>query len=503
MRPLRRLVPWTFALLGSTGCTGGVPEGPTLTAAVQADITGVYPDLRNESYSFAVNANVFEGLTALGHDLRPQPALADRWESPDEQTWLFHLRPGARFSDGRLVRAADVVASIRYAMTSHATRMLLAPVENVEAVADDLVRVRTRSPCPVLLAHMAFAFVLPEAGLREDAAAQVGTGAFKVESWLRGRELVLVRNPHFRGPAPAFGRARFVVTPDPEERMRALRRGEADVIDNVPTNQIAVLRGTPGVRVVSRPSLRVLFLAMRVDELPFSKALVREAVDLALDRRELVRRALHGFGMPSAQLVPPTVLGYNADLKVAAPDRERARERLRAAGYPTGFSVRLDGPTNRYTAGPEIMAEVARQLREVGITVELNAKPKEEFFELVDSGQYQLLLYGWSCETIQAGEALDELIHSAPPGTPPNPEFFSDPQIDLLLDSANRSPLVSERSDLLGQALARVAVTRPVLPLLIQNESFAYAASRMEWDPSLDMAFRIGDVYRSKSPAAE
>jgi ABC-type transport system substrate-binding protein len=128
-----RRVAWL--LVGSIGAWGcGVPPeeararpAPELSVAVQGDITGVYPTLRNESFSFAVNANVFEGLTSLGPDLAPHPALADAWENPDEHTWIFHLRPGMRFSDTQPVRVQDVVASLRFAMAADATRTLLAP----------------------------------------------------------------------------------------------------------------------------------------------------------------------------------------------------------------------------------------------------------------------------------------------------------------------------------------------------------------------------------------
>lgn len=486
-------------LAAAPGCSLG--KGPpraatTLRVAVQADITGIYPALRNESYSFAVNANAFEGLTALGHGLGPQPAIADRWETPDEHTWLFHLRPGVRFSDGQLVRARDVVASVRYAASSATTKTLLAPVESVDGVSEESVRIRTRFPCPVLLAHLAFAMVLPEAELSGSTApAPPGTGAYRIEDWVRGKELVLARNPHYWGPAPSFDRVRFVVAPEPGERMAALRAGRADIVDNVPVDAIGALRGSSTLRVVSRPSLRVLFLALRVDEPPFSSPLVREAVDVALDRAELVRRAMGGFGTPSAQLVPPPVLGYNPEIRLPAPDPSRARELLRAAGHPDGFSVRLDGPTDRYTAGVEIMKEVARQLGDVGIKVEIDARPKEAFFTLADSRQYKFLLYGWSCETIQAGEALDELIHSASPHEEPNLEAFGDPRIDALIDGADQSPLISERSDFLAQALAAVAKARPVVPLVIQYESFAFSSERVAWDPSLDMALHIADVH--------
>ena len=477
------------------GCAAPRPAGgpDTVTVAVQSDITGLYPTLRNESFSFSVNANIFEGLTAFDHQLRPEPALADRWENPDDETWIFHLRPGVTFSDGQPVRAADVVASLRFAAGLDTTQVLLAPVASVDELSEALVRVRTRFACPVLLSSLTFAFVLPEAALRQRPVPPTGTGPYKLSSWTPGRALDLEANPHYRAQPPAFARARFVVAPDPERRLAELSEGRADVVENVPLARIGALRRDPTLHVVSRPGLRVLFLALRVDEPPFSSAPLREAIDLALDRDELVRRALGGFGSPAAELVPATVLGYNPDLHVTVADRARARDRLRAAGYPSGLKLRLDGPGDRYVGGPEIMREVARQLQEVGVAVEVNVMPKERFFSLADSGRYQLLLYGWSCETIQAGEALDELIRTPRSGAPPNPEFLSDPALDRLIDEADAAASLDSRSQLLREALARVAELRPIVPLVVQNESFAFS-SRIEWDPSLDMALHVADM---------
>jgi peptide/nickel transport system substrate-binding protein len=483
-----------------SACTqfGSAGGSAVLTIAVQADVTGIYPAIRNESFTYTVNANVFEGLTAFGRGLELVPALADRWENSAEDTWVFHLRSGVHFSDGQPVRTRDVVASLRYAMGSDTTKTLLAPIQSVESVSEELIQVRTRFPCPVLLANLTFAFVLPEAALRMEHVPPIGTGPFKVERWSPGQVLVLEQNPHFRGPPPPFKRALFVVIPDPVARLDALDAGRVDIVEDIPLSEIREVRRREGLQVVSRPGLRVLFLAFRMDRPPFSSAAVREAVDLALDRNELVQRALRGYGAPAAELVPVTVFGYNPGLHVTIPDRKRAQERLRSAGYPKGFKVRLDGPSDRYAGGVDIMREVARQLLEVGITVELNAIPKERFFELADSGRYQLLLYGWSCETAQAGEALDELIRTPAAGAPPNLEFLSDAKLDRLIDEANRSPRLEGRSDRLSEALARVAEIRPILPLVIQHESFAFSR-RVEWEPSLDMALHLADIRRKNA----
>lgn len=469
------------------------PSTPrTLTVAVQADVTGLYPNLRNEAFTYVVNGHVFEGLTRLSRDLGSEPAVSDRWSNPDATTWLFHLRPGILFSDGTPVRAQDVVASLRFAQTALATVELMAAVDAVEATSPDEIRITTRYPFPVLPSHLSFALVVPEGALDRSAAA-VGTGPFQVESWARGDEIVLEANPHFWGSKPDFPVVRFLVIPQPEDRVEAVVSGRADVADNVPASHFSDLAGRKDVEVVSRPGPRVLFLVLRVDRPPFANPLVREAIDVALDRGEIVRRSLGGFAKPAWQLVPAMVLGYDTSIREPAHDVARARRLMSEAGFAGGFDVTLEGPSNRYVNGPELMHEVARQLAGIGVRVAVHAIPKERFFPLVDTGRYEFLLYGWSCETVQAGEALDVLIRSPRPPRDANVAFFSDAKADALIDQANREASLETRARLLSRALARVAETRPVIPLVVQNESFV-VSKRVEWSPALDVALRVSDV---------
>ncbi len=491
----------------AAGCRPAAPPAApeTLEIAVQADVTGVYPAMREESFSFDVNSNIFEGLVRPRQDLTAEPALAERWENPDERTWLFRLRPGLRFSDGTPVTATDVAAALTFGQGPRAVaRNILSPVESVEALAPDLVRVRTRYPFPVLLRHLTAGFVLPAAALRPPSVAPIGTGPYALESWLPGRELVLVENARYRGPRPAFRRVRLTVMADPAARSAALLAGRAHIADNVPLAQFARLSSSPAVRVVSRPGLRVLFLALRMNEPPFADARVREAFDLALDRDELIRRALDGHGQPAAQLVPAAVLGHNPDLRPTRPDRERARRLLAEAGYGSGLSVRLDGPNNRYVNDGAILLEVARQLALVGVRVEVAARPKEEFFALLDRKVPSFYLFGWSSSTGHAGDALEALMHTPTPNGVgfENVQFLSDPELDRLIDAAHASPRLDERSLLLAGALARVAQLRPVLPLVVQTETLALARE-IDWEPPLDMALRLRDVRWSPATARD
>jgi peptide/nickel transport system substrate-binding protein len=164
--------------------------------------------------------------------------------------------------------------------------------------------------------------------------------------------------------------------------------------------------------------------------------------------------------------------------------------------------VRLDGPTHRYVGDVAILQEVARQLGEVGLRVQVEAQPKSEFFALLDRRATSFYRFGWSCSTGHAGDALEALMHTpSPDGVGfENVQNLSDSELDRLIEAAHGSPRLQERSSLLGRALARVAQLRPILPLVVQTESLALARE-IDWEPPLDLALRLRDIGWSASPA--
>ena len=467
--------------------------------AGSADITGLYPNppiVKNEAYTLHTNANVLEGLVRFDAQLRLAPALAERWENPDERTYVFHLRRGLKFSDGRPLVARDVAASLTAARERNwPVRDYLRAVESVTAPDDERVVIRTRFPYQILLTKLQWAFVLPADAVREPRVPVIGSGPYRVEAWKPGHELRLVRNDNYRGPAPAFARARLVVVPDERERLAMLLRGEADVATDVPLDSVESLRENKDVSVVRRGTLRVLFLNLRPDTAPFRDPRVREAIDLAIDRHELIERALSGFTEPATQIVHPSVVGYNPALEPAHFDRPRARELLDAAGVKPGTEIRLDGPNNRYVNDGLILSEVARQLALVGLKVRVNALEKSEFFRLIVTGASGFHLLGWSCESGEAGDVLDAAFHSPSGGfaDSDNSLGLADPELDRLIDQSNASVGVGERTALLQKALARIAGLRVALPLVLQTEAVAMR-SDIRWDPPRNSALRVADI---------
>lgn len=329
----------------------------------------------------------------------------------------------------------------------------------------------------------------------------MGTGPYRLASWTPKREFVFDRNEYYRGPAPAFPRARFTVVGDGRERVERVLRGEADVADQIPLDELPRLSADPRVTVRAAPGIRLLMLVLRVDRPPFADPRVREALDLAIDRDQLNANALLGRGAPASQLVPPSIVGFNPALKVTQPDRERARRLIAEAGYSGGLRLRLDGPRNRYVRDVETLHELKRQLELSGFVVELNILEKVAFYDLLTAGKSDAGLIGWACATGEAGDALDGFMHSKMSDVlgSDNTSGLVDKELDQLIEASNRAATLLERTTRMQAAMARIAALRPIIPLAVQPEAVAISR-RVSWEPPPNFALRLEDMRPADVP---
>jgi peptide/nickel transport system substrate-binding protein len=291
--------------------------------------------------------------------------------------------------------------------------------------------------------------------------------------------------------------------PDDEARLRLVETGAADIADFVPPEAWARLEGAANLRLVVGAGLRVLFLGMRVDRPPFDDPRVREALDLAIDRRTLLDRVFLGKGAIANQLMPRGSVGYVPELAPARLDRERARRLLRAAGVSPGHRLRIDGPTNRYVRDAQILQEVARQLAEVGLRVEVNALDKSAFYQLLERGGSNLFLLGWASESGDGADVFEVLF--PPPAQPlrgsSNATGFADARLDAITREAQSRANLRERAAVLRGAFTRLAELRPILPLVVQPDAVVYDRRRVSWDPPVSLALRPRDLRPAGAPA--
>jgi peptide/nickel transport system substrate-binding protein len=480
------------ALLAGLACGHGDPPVPRLRILLTGDILGVEPNRDLDWATDSVLFNVFEPLVGLDDNLELRTQLADSWEHPTPERWRFHLRRGVRYHDGTPLTAPavrDVLLSVRDARGSMEAASFLDVIEQIEAPDEHTLELVTRKP-RALLQKLPFLYVTRPRPL--SGFPLQGTGPYRLESRVPGRQVTLRRSPHWRGPAPQFDEVVFEVVEDAAERLARVQRGEAEIAYEIPPELIP--QASPA-QLVRRSGLSVVYLGMDVRPAagnPFARLETRQAIHLALDRQAMVERDRHGSGEIATQPVAPTVFGFDPSLPRPVRDPDSARRLLGKAGLAEGFSVQLDFARSRIALAQRVRSSLA----EIGIQVTLNPVDRYEIYDLARSGRSRFFLVAWVCGTGEAGEFYDFCLHT--PGTNlglGNYGGYSSRRLDEIAYTHGEALDARERQALLQEA-ARITMTDlPVLPLVVEEDIYA-SSGQVHWHPRADGEIRLLDVER-------
>ncbi len=473
------ILPVVFA----AGC-GKSTAGRTLVIGHQAPLPTV--ELHGASHNrsaFNILTNVYETLVERGEDLGLRPLLAESWYNPDSLTWVFKLRRDVRRHDGRILTASDVVRSIERSQKEAWTAGALAPVANVTSRGADEIVFTTREPIDTLPARLVYVAI---SGLPEPEGA---TGPYRIKSWTPTGSVLLEAFKDYRGGAPPIELAEFRIVADPHERARQMSAGDLQFIEEISPLDMDGLAKASGVRAVSVPGFVTAFLAFDTGRRetpyikgrnPFTDSRVREALSLALDRQALVKGPLRGYGEVTGQLAQSGQIGFHDGPIPVGPDLDRAKGLLKAAGYPGGFEVPLD-----YLLGTvdDVVRAILSQLAAVGIQVTPRGGSAAEFLTRVESADTSFYLLRWVQPSEEIQESYAWLLHTREGsfGTM-NGGGFSNPRLDALLMAADHERSEKVRADALREATSIVLAERPILPLYVQKDLYAFSAS-LDFEP--------------------
>jgi peptide/nickel transport system substrate-binding protein len=479
-------------LASAVGCRAQA-GGSALRIAHESDLLTLDPHASLDSATQSVLGNACEGLVTWDKDMRLRPALAITWSTVDENTWVVQLRPDVRFHDGHVLGSRDVKYSLDRARGDAASVLKghLATVDAVDQVDAGAVRIRTRTPEPLLMTRLTYVCIVGAPAGAYDPERLVGTGPYRITRWAKDEHAVEAEAfDGYWGGKPAVGRVRFVAAPG-EKVLDPLRDGQVDVLRWVPETMLAAARALPGTRVEARSGLSTYYLwlnstpaASGAAKNPLSDRRVRQALAMAVDRRALVQ-GLGGNGTPAFQLVPPAIFGYVADLEPLRYDPDGARRLLAAAGHPTGLSVSL---VHRPQAPLPAVAQMLRdQFAVVGVRLLPDPHPWPEIVAGWRKASLPALLAAWRFEDGDASGFLhdclftrdDEHHHGAM-----NPGY-SNPALDRLIEENTRT-FDDVRRLRQYEQLMRIALDDvPIVPLYHRYNLYG-VSERVRWQPRLD-----------------
>lgn len=447
---------------------------------------------------------LFDALVMKDEHFAMQPWLATSWEEPDERAgrnfWVFHLRDGVHFHDGRLLGAADAAWTINSLVDGSMLSSKAGAFSNVSrAEARDRLTlvIRMKHPDASLLFNLSDGLfgVVPDHSGKDFGQNPIGSGPFRFVSQQQDNEVVLERNGTYWAGAAKLERVRFTVVPDAVTVALELERGSVDIASNQLTlDLVHALAGRPGLGVERGPGSPVMYLNFNTIRGPLADARVRQAVGCAIDRAAIVHAVWRDQARLASTLLPQQhwAAAPGVDLPRCDGDLDRARALLDAAGYHAdrrGVRLHLEMKisTDETT---RLLAEILQQqLAGAGIALALRASEFGTFYSDVTSGRFELYALRW----IGSNEDPD-IFHYAfgSDRFPPrggNRGRYRNPRVDELLAAAALEENRDRRRNDFIAIQEILAQDVPALPLWYPDNQVVHAARIMGIVPRADGSF--------------
>jgi peptide/nickel transport system substrate-binding protein len=457
------------------------------------EITTLDPAQINQVLQFQITSNVLSGLTHINADLTAEGDLAENWEvSADGLEWTFHLRQGVTWHNGDPFTADDVVYTYNRSKDPEKSihSAVLANVTDCQKVDDNTIQLVLSAPQASLLVKTlerasgrAMTIVngraLEEMGTEQYGLMPVGTGPFKVTEHKLGQGVVVERFDNYYDPSrPILDKISFLPIPEAEPLAAAIEAGDIQLIGGNPPAAALIDRflanpdlvvseiGGPGFQALWlnpwRDPMKVPDFDKPVEELKQEPGfMVRLAIAKAIDREDLIARALFGRGVPAFGTINPA-MRYFFDTAINDTSEQRfdvaeAQRLLADAGFPNGEGF----PTLKLLTTPdgkregEILADMLKQ--NLNITIELDLKDWTVLVELTNEVDFDLARIGSGGDYDPDDGLVDWMQTTSKFNGPDRPSdmpfgYFSIKEVDELVNQERAETDLAKRKELVQQA---------------------------------------------------
>lgn len=497
--------------VGILPCIGArAHSASSIAVAIEAPPHSMDPHGSRTTSNLSIMANLFDGLMQRkGASGILNPALAVQHEHPDPLTWVFYLRKGIKFHNGTPFNAIDVKFSLERLSDPRFSDFtpLVKDIASTEIIDDYTVVIKTKQPVPWFIngCHQLFIMDKESTEARDPAdvmAKPIGTGAYKLDEWVKGSYVRLVANENYWEGAPQIKSVEIRPVKESSTRFDALVSGQVDIATGVPVALFDKILKNPKLEVVSRPARQSIFLALaNKPGTPMADVRVRGAMYMAINEDEIIEKIMRGHAAPAAQVPDPSTIGYNPDLRRLPYNPEMAKQLLKEAGYEKGFEITLSGPRDLYAHDDEIIEEVAGYLNKVGIRAKTQVKPRWVLLPEIFQGELEFYLIGWFDRAFDLGRTYLKLIHTRDRGKGLgglNGTNFSALSIDAFLEYTS-SVVDQENREKLLQDLNKMAMVDKIalIPLHYQHDLYAIQKGRaMRFQPRPDRWIVFKEIFK-------
>ena len=521
-----RLTAWVASGIVLAGLLFGA--GPAIAQSTfvfgnQGEPVDLDPAVITDGISNRITRQIYEGLVKYkGATTEVVPSLAEKWEvNKDGTVWTFTLRKGVKFHDGTAFDAAAVVWNFdRWRQSKHPQHENQVKagksfeyyekqfggfddksiITKVEAVNPSTVRITLKTPQGPFLNNLGmFTFDMASPKAVEKSGLSfgknpVGTGPFKFVEWKVGQEVILEAFKDYwdKAHAPKVQRVVIRNIRDNSQRLAALKAGEVHGFEGLNPDDVKVVRADPNLQILLRPTNTTGYVAFNFKIKEFQDKRVRQAIAHAINKKGIVDALYGGTGLVATQFQPPSLWGYNKELKDYAYNPEQAKSLLKDAGFGQGLKEITweDGkkeplqfwymPVSRpYYPNPKEIAEaIAADLAKVGITVQLQTTDWAVYLDKRKNGQLPLYMLGWTGDNGDPDNFVCYFFCA--PGASTEGFYSNQKLADVLLqaqkltDLKKRAALYRQAEQMISDDVARIFIANNQPPLPFSKKVKGY-----------------------------
>ncbi|MEM3062452.1 MAG: ABC transporter substrate-binding protein [Nitrososphaerota archaeon] len=445
--------------------------GGELVVANIADVLRMDPMLITDVPTATIAYQIFDFLVRYNHETKQyEPGLAISWEaSEDAKTWTFKLRKGVKFHDGTPFNAEAVKFTIDRVLDPQSKSPLSQDfrdnVESVEVVDEYTVVFHLKNPLASFLdriiRNQGAMIVSPTAVKKygdDFSNHPVGTGPFMFKEWIPGERVVLVKNPDYWGGAPIIDTLIFKPMPESAAQVAALQAGQVDVILSIPKESLEILEKDPNVLVLKMPGYTTFGIVFNCESEFFMDKRVRQALNYAIDKNEIVNALFKGMGVRIYSPLPSASWAYTEDVNKFEYNPEKAKALLEEVGWKPGPDGILEKDGKKFSfvcitqegkEAEDLVTAVQSYLKKIGIDMKIQIFEYGTWVDMLVTHQFDAGYIWWAAGAGDPDHYFPFLFYSTGWA---NCGLYSNSKVDELIIKVSQTPSFEERKKLAAEA---------------------------------------------------
>lgn len=457
-----------------TKATDSASSEGGLVVAMDADVKTLHPADYSTTVELNVLNQIYDSLIYMNPDgaHEAEPRLAERYEvSDDGLTYTFYLRDDITFHDGTPITADDVVFSMGLYQESEYQNTYVTGLDYAEAVDDTTVACHLATPYAPFLLGISFVHIASkdyyDESPEEFVSNPIGSGPYQFESRTKGTNVVLkAYGDYYRGAA-SIPEVTFEVIPSQSTMAVALQTGEINFAEIDPVN-LSQLDGAENITTQKVATSGFAYVTMNLEREPFDNVLVRQAINYAINRENVVLVCYEGAAEINSSLCSPERFGYSDDLMQYEYNPEKAKELLAEAGIETPYNL---GEILVDESNANLATVLQSDLKAVGLETSIATKEFNAYIGDLTSGTYGISALTM---TLEGDTQMLEMAFCTDYIGTANNARYSDPEMDELFNQTRTETDSEKRADLFYQALEKAQEEAIYAPICNPLTIFAY-----------------------------